>query len=401
MKILMCLNRSFPPDIRVEKEARTLTRAGHEVFILSWQDEGAPAEENTGYATVLRKIPGQSFLKRALRFSYQSLRGIDPLWRGYLADAISKYNFEAIHVHDLPLVDTGLSVARRFNVPLIADLHEMFSVMIIDYSRSFLARCLQFSQRWRQREEHCLKNADRVITISEGGRDFYIKNYSFPTNKLVVVMNSIDLDDFYSFPVKQEIIERFKKYFIIAYTGTISGPHRGIQTVISAMPEIVSKIDNARLLIVGNDSRDSLSKWVNDDEARDVIDKYVILEGWQDHSLFPSYISASDVCLVPHIISSVQTDVAVPHKLFEYMALGKPVIVSSGRSTGQIVRETGAGLVYPSEDVDSLAEAVIRIHDDKGLADQLGQAGLNAVKTKYNWAEEGKKLVDLYRGLSR
>jgi len=317
----------------------------------------------------------------------------------YIADTVSQHNIEAIHVHDLPLVGTGLSAANRFNLPLIADLHEMYSIASRVYSQSFLTRQLTSLPRWKRQEEKCLKYADRVLTISEGGKEFYIDNYQFSTGKLAVIMNVVDLEDFYSIPIDEEIVDKYKQYFIIAYTGSIGGPHRGIQTAVSAMPKIISNIANARLLVVGNISKDTLKQWVQTDEAKDAIDKYVILTGWQDYSLFPAYISASDVCLVPHIISSVQTDAAVPHKLFEYMALEKPVIVSSGRSTQQIVYETGAGLVYPSGDADALAKAVIRLHNDKNLASKLGKAGLTAVKTKYNWETEGNKLIDLYQSL--
>ena len=70
-------------------------------------------------------------------------------------------------------------------------------------------------------------------------------------------------------------------------------------------------------------------------------------------------------------------------------------------SLSRIIGETGAGLVYPAEDVDALAKSVIRLYEDGNLAGKLGQAGLTAVRTKYNWEIDGKKLVHLYQGLHR
>ena len=83
------------------------------------------------------------------------------------------------------------------------------------------------------------------------------------------------------------------------------------------------------------------------------------------------------------------------------MAMGKPVVVSSAKPLERIVRETGAGLVYPSGDIEALAEAVIRIYQDGELATRFGDAGKKAVKEKYNWEAEGEKLVSLYQDLEK
>lgn len=400
MKILMCLQGSFPPDARVDREAQSLIQAGHEVFLLCRQTGNALDKETIHSINVIRIRLEPSFLTRRFVYACQVTTFKHPLWEKAIRNAVREHNIEVIHVHDLPLAATATSVAGGFGLPVIADLHEMYSAAYKLYAKSLWKRRLLDLMRWKQQEQQCLTKADRVITISEGGRDFYLENYEFPPDKLVVVMNTVDLDEFYSFPIDQKIIERYRPYFLITYTGSVSGPHRGIQTAVAAMPKIVSRIPNARLLVVGGLSKATLLRWIDADSARDAMEKYLILAGWQDHSSFPSYISASSVCIVPHVISSVQTDAAVPNKIFEYMAMAKPVIVSSGRALQKIVEESGAGLIYPSGDADAFADAVIRLHDDKDLARKFGKAGLAAVKARYSWEAEAKKLIVLYQGLA-
>ena len=79
--------------------------------------------------------------------------------------------------------------------------------------------------------------------------------------------------------------------------------------------------------------------------------------------------------------------------------MGKPVVVSSASPLERIVKETGAGLVYPSGNAEALAETVIRIYQNEALATQLGNTGKRATRRKYNWKVEGAKLVTLYQDL--
>lgn len=397
MRILMCLGNPFPPDIRIEKEARALARAGHEVYVLSPFIEERPVEEDMGYAMVLRHIPEQPLVKKAWVFAHMAFRGVDPLWQRKIAEAVEEKRIEAIHVHDLPMVNTGHKIARSRNIPLVADLHENYPELAGIYRgnwRSKIAGIILSEKRWKSFQREWLRHVDRVITVIDeiGGR--LVSEYGVPEEKITIVMNTEDIDYFLSIPVQEDVVNRYRPFFTISYIGGFSA-HRGIQTAISAMPGILKVIPEARLLLVG---AGAVENEVRELAQKLGVDGAVEFTGWQPFELVPSFIAASHVCLVPYI-KSVQTNNSGPHKLFQYMAMGKPLIVSSMASLSRIMEETGAGLVYPAEDAGALAEAVIRLYKDKDLATRLGQAGINAVKTKYNWEIEGRKLVELYRNL--
>ena len=103
----------------------------------------------------------------------------------------------------------------------------------------------------------------------------------------------------------------------------------------------------------------------------------------------PSYIAASAVCLVPHL-ANPHTEATIPHKLFQYMLMGKPVVVSSCRPLRRIVEETGAGLVYASGDSADLAKTVVQLRDPN-LCRQLGAAGRRAASGRYSWPDDREK----------
>lgn len=400
MKILMCLDGYFPPDIRVEKEAKALSEAGHKVFILCRFKEDCLEEEEYSYASVLRLIPLNSFLMRVIKLLFMIIFGIDPIWTRYISRVIPEKKIDAVHVHDLPLVNTVSKITVKKNLPLVVDLHENYPELIglrrYTTFRSKLAGCFLNEKRWKNFQKSWLKKADRVITVVNEIGERLVKEYGVQEEKITIVMNTEDLDSFRSIPVNKDIIQRYDPFFTILYVGGF-GIHRGIQTLISSMPGIKKVIPEAFLLIVGTGNNENELKQLTHDKG---LDDSIEFTGWQPFTSVPSYIAASDVCLVPYI-NSIQTNNSSPHKLFQYMALGKPVIVSSMKSLSRIIGETGAGLIFKAENPDSLTEQVIRLYRDKDLAMKTGQAGITAVKTKYNMQAEGKKLVELYESLRK
>jgi hypothetical protein len=142
MRLLMLLHRFFPPDIRVEKEARSLLKAGHEVFLLSASKGDMPDEEMVEGIKVIRNRWPKFFPRRVWNFFYFQVFFIHPFWKKALEDAVKQYEIQAIHVHDLPLVRTGLNAARKFNLPLIADLHENYPEAIKVWGRSWKGKAI-------------------------------------------------------------------------------------------------------------------------------------------------------------------------------------------------------------------------------------------------------------------
>ena len=151
MKILMLLESYFPPDIRVEKEARILIQAGHEVSLLSPGKEGAPGEEMFEGIRVIRAFLPKSLARRAWEYLWFKAFFLYPSWRKALVNTVKKHKIEVLHIHDLPLVKTGLSVARQFNIPLFADLHENY---------------LEAIKVWREQKKSVPKRCIRLIWSS-------------------------------------------------------------------------------------------------------------------------------------------------------------------------------------------------------------------------------------------
>lgn len=392
----MLLDKFFPPDIRVEKEARTLLGAGHELFLFCPGRNGAPNDEQVEGIRVIRKKLPQVFSKRVWIYFGLQVFSVHPFWKNALEATVEKYKIEAIHIHDLPLVRTGLYVARSFRIPLIADLHENYPEAIKTWATTWKTRLIQpiITKRWQQIEKHSVRQADRVITVVDEAREHYVRDCQISPEKTTVVMNTEDLDYFCSLPIETAIVEKYEPYFTISYIGGF-GQDRGLEISISAMPRILQDVPHARLVLVGSGANEAQLRKM---ASKQKVAKEVEFTGQQPFNLVPSYIVASKICLIPHIASE-HTNTTIPHKIFQCMAMRRPVVVSSAKPLERIVKEAGAGLVYPSADPAALAEAVITMYRDGTLAARLGEAGRKAVEEKYNWEIEGDKLLAVYRDL--
>ena len=110
-------------------------------------------------------------------------------------------------------------------------------------------------------------------------------------------------------------------------------------------------------------------------------------------------VASAGVGLMPHR-KCESWDTTIPNKLFDYMAAGLPVVSSNAAPCERILAETGAGIVFPSENVDALAGSLLEMLDPARRA-RLGAAGRDAIVAKYNWEHDARVFVDTVRAHMR
>ncbi|RQG91526.1 glycosyltransferase family 1 protein [Natrarchaeobius halalkaliphilus] len=395
MNILMTIWGDYPPDARVRKQAKTLLNAGHNVRILCESD--SPGIENIKGATVhrvYRPDPGHN-LRDVPRSIELLLKNVDPLWRDEVQNEIKK-NVDIIHVHDLPQART---VLQESNVPVILDLHENYRKAIYHYRpdlnfwkiltnpKILARRVCKPPWRYHWEQKFAMKNADHVLAVVPEARDEYIRSGIDP-EAVSVVSNTVDLEWFdRHIPNSDDL---YSEEFTLTYVGSVSGPHRGLDTVIRAIPRIKKEIPNVLFRIAGGGQLNDLEDLANNLGIRDHIE----FTGWIDETEFPKYMSSANIGLLPHR-SNGHTNTTIAHKLFQYMAAELPVIVTDTRAVGRVVREASAGVVVPPEEPNAIADAAINIFQSE-VGRIYGKNGRNAVESKYNWSHDSKQLLKVY-----
>ncbi len=390
--ILMVLDHTFPPDVRVENEAFTLAEAGFEVTVLSIGPDDRDSEESAdGYRIVRVRIPAQ------VRNKMRGLSGTVPLLDVYLRRLLTRlyrqHAFDVIHAHDLYLFGPCLRAGRKLGIPVVGDMHENWVDVLRYYhwSTHYPGKLVINLDRWDRLETEWCLAVDRLVVVIEEMAD-RLEKKGVQREKLTVVPNTIRTSVFGSYPVDPELVESLRSELTLVYTGGMNS-NRGLETTVEAMPSILEEIPGARLILVGDGAvRRDLEALVERLGLHDSI----TFTGWQSQDRIPSYIAGADIGLMPHL-KTIHTDHTIPHKLFHYMYMGIPVVSSDCRPAQRIIESENAGLVFGSGNIAAFASCIVELAREPGRRQSMGKNGKSAVANRYNWDATSKGLVSCYR----
>ena len=393
----MILDHDFPPDMRVENEATSLINNGHQVFLLSYNFHNLSPNEKYKNIEVIRIKINKKYAKKLRALTNTIFNFYPHYWANKIIKFAKENKIEFLHIHDLYMIGAGLIANRKLKLPIIADLHENYVEGLKHYrfANSFPGNILISIPKWERKEVEWCNKADHLITVIEEAVERY-KSLGIPEEKITVVANYVNQAEFLS-PIKlgaednSEILQKFKDKFVVTYIGGFD-IHRGLESVIKAMPEVIKECLNIKLVLVGKGK--NLKALVRLSQNLEV-EKYILFEGWQPPSKLPIYIKASDICLIPHL-KTVHTDNTIPHKLFHYMLLEKPVVATNCNPIERIINEIKCGLVYESNDSNGLAERITKLYKNSKLRKEFGLNGKKGVIEKYNWENTSKNLIKLY-----
>ncbi|MCF7912209.1 MAG: glycosyltransferase family 4 protein [Candidatus Cloacimonetes bacterium] len=295
-----------------------------------------------------------------------------------------KIDSSVYHIHDPELVPLSIFLKLR-KKKLIFDIHENITKQILakeylpKFTRKFLSKTYQFIERIT------LKNFDHLILAEDSYFDLYkqfdntiIHNFPVVKNQLINSTNS---------PISQ-----------IVYVGHWFEIERGILELLQVINQLKTR-NKIRLVLIGEFYKGSAAerlarKYIKEND----LENYIIFKGrMKYHDIFPILASstAGIVCLHPkdNFVTSY------PTKLFEYMLSSIPVICSSFPLWERIISENDCGICVDPLNVTEIVNSIVYILDNPSQAAIMGENGRKAVISKYNWQNESKKLIKLYRDI--
>ncbi len=394
MRIGMILDAAFPPDPRVENEAVSLVKSGHQVYLfcLEYGDEKV--------SEIINGIQVKRYKSSKLEYKLSALVYTIPFYTFLMQKKIDQFitetKIEALHIHDIRIAQAVFNANKKFNLPVVLDLHDnMPEVMkLYPHLQKFPGKYIISPKKWKQKEEEFIKKATKVISVSPEFIETLQMRLPSEKEKFILVPNTIRASFFEEYTVNASIIEKYKNKFVILYLGD-THVRRGLQTAISSVEKLKDKIPNIKLVIVGKNTTDVvLKQQVEDLKLYDFVD----FEGWQNVALFQSYILSSAVCISP-LHRNLQHDVAYANKIFQYMSLGKSLLVSDAIAQKRLIERTNSGLVHQEKDVKDFSDKILKLFSDEKLRTQLGENGKNFVRNEFSWEQTSKKLLHLYDNL--
>ena len=390
----MILDDVFPPDPRVENEAITLINGGYEVFLFCLHNGNQKTNELINGIKIRRyKFSKLTYKLSALSYDLPFYKMI---MRPKINHFIKKNNIDFLHIHDIRIAESVFQVNKKYKLKVVLDLHDNIpeNMRFYPHLRKFPGKYIISPKKWKIKESEFIIKADKIITVSPNFAKDIIEENNIEKEKMILVPNTVRKSFFKEAIYSKVIEEKYSNKFVVLYLGD-TNIRRGLLTAIRATQLLSKRIVNFKLVIVGQNTTDSILK----EETKKLnLESFIDFEGWQDVSLFPSYIVASNICISP-LYRSIQHDVAYANKIFQYMSFGKPILVSNATAQKEIVERINSGLVHQEKNKDDFSSKVLELYQNEEKAEELGNKGKQFIENEFSWEVTSQALVKLYNEL--
>jgi len=381
-------------DPRPRREAEALQRAGAQVDVICLRKNNSePAHENLNGVNVHR-IPLKRRRAGKLVYIFQYTWFLVASFF-LLAVWSFKKRYKIVHVHNMPdfLVFSGWFPRLR-GAKIILDLHDPMPEL---FRSIYGLRKSHFFVHWLEKmEKNSIAFADLVITPNIAFKELFASR-SCPAEKIQTVMNSPEAGIFSPHnesnivPLHDSTLAENKgrKGFTLMYHGLIVERH-GLDLAVQAIAKLKQKIPGIELHLYGEPT-EYLQKILELAETLGVKDS-IRFHGFKALDEIAHDISKADLGLIPNRLS-VFTQINFPTRIFEYLAMNKPVIVPSTRGIRDYFSDNDI-LYFEPNNADDLAAKIEWAHENPSELQRLMENG-RQVYEKNRWELEQKKFLGM------
>jgi glycosyltransferase involved in cell wall biosynthesis len=385
-RVGMVVFSSYPHDARPRRAVDALLQEGMIVDLICEAEGDAPKRESIGNLNIIR-IPIPRTRGGKLSYAYQYLAFIAFSAWIFAVRALRK-RYDLMYVHNMPdvLVISAL-LPKILGAKVILDQHdpmpELMTTIFNLPDRSLSVRIIRLLEKWS------LARANLVITVNAACKRIFSER-GCPPGKIGVVMNTPDEELFPyrasdSYPPSRED----GRPFVIMYHGSIV-ERNGLELAVDALALVKDKMPGAELRIFGKNSA-FLEHVLN--KARNLgLEQQIRFLGVRRLEELSKEIQSCDVGIIPNQRNAF-TDINTPVRIFEYLALGKPVVAP--RTPGiQDYFDPQSLFFFESGNSEDLANQLLNVFSSPNITKGIAERG-QQVYTSHTWHEERKTLLRL------
>lgn len=289
----------------------------------------------------------------------------------------------------------GVLVQFFRRVPFILEIRDIWPESIAAVGairRGPVMRVLE----WLERRMYLA--ADHIVAVGQGYRDNVLSKVD-ATDRISVIYNGVDGRQFSPVPPDPEFRAQhgLPDGFLCSYVGTIGMAH-GLETVLDAVDQLKTKgQSDISFLMVGDGARrEELQK----EADRRGLTNRVCFTGRLDKAEMPRVLANSDALLV-HLRDCDLFSTVIPSKIFEAMAMERPIIMGVRGESVDIVRRAGAGLEMEPGNAESLVDCVEKLSSDRQLRESLSSSGRQFVLEEFSRDAFAQQYLDLMQNVVR
>lgn len=361
--------------VHIEELVGALRQLGHEVRVVA-PEIGAGGEMGDD-ATLVHKLkaalPKALYELLELAYSFVAYRRLLKVAREFRPVFIyERYNLFLL---------AGAMLKRKLGIPLLLEVN----APLAEERGRFGGLGLPRLARWA--ESRAWQAADFVLPVTRVLAE-HVAAAGVPAERIVVIPNGINRDHFSAAPAS-EIAKRnlgLADALVLGFTGFVRDWH-GVDRVIRWMVSTDAPA-NAVLMVVGDGPvRADLERLA----AELSLQNRVRFTGVINRDEVPEHVAAFDIALQPAVVPY-----ASPLKLFEYLALGKPVIAPRQPNIEEILTDGDNALLFDVTEEGAFERTLTHLCADGVLRDRLAaSAGATIDRLGLTWLGNAKRVTEL------
>ena len=394
-RILHVLDHSLPMHSGYAFRTRAIMKAqlaaGHEVRGITGlrHTEAGPATDLQD-SLVFHRTPGSASGPVGMR----EMREISALCDAIVALA-EEWRPDVLHAHSPALC--GLAAARagrKLGIPVVYEIRAFWE----DAAVSNLTTS-EGSIRYRLTrtlENRAVMAAGAVMTICHGLRDDLIARGHLP-GKIGIMPNGVDLTLFGDPPPRDNALGEELQLGcgpVIGFIGSFYD-YEGLDDLIAAMPALIARQPDARLLLVGGGPMEAQLKAQAEASPAAAAIRFV---GRVPHTEVERYYSLCDVLAYPRKASRL-TDLVTPLKPLEAMAQGKLVAASNVGGHRELITDGLTGTLFTPDDPAACAAALADLLSRREDWDAIRANARTHVETRHDWNRNVQRYHVVYQAL--
>ncbi|MDO6461360.1 glycosyltransferase family 4 protein [Granulosicoccaceae sp. 1_MG-2023] len=405
---ILFLSHYFPPEVnapasRTFDHCKTWVKQGHQVTVVTCAPNHPRGKVYDGYKNRLYSSEEIDGIRVVRLWTYITANeGFVKRTLGYVSYMLATF----FYLPFAPRADVVISTSPQFfnglagyaykllkRTPWVLEIRDLWPESILAVGAIKNKKIIGLLE-WLERFAY--RKADHIVPVTDAFRD-YMLNLGVPAEKITVIKNGVDLslyDDSSEadLSVLPDEVAALQGRFVAAYVGTHGMAHH-LETILEAA-ELLRDEPGIVFLTVGEGAESARLRALRDEKGLD----NVIMAGQLPKTAMPAIWAISDVSLV--LLKDLPLfRTVIPSKIFESMAMGKPIILGVRGESQQIVESAGAGFAITPQSADELAEKLRLLYNDKDSYQRLAGSGRGFVQTHYDRSTLAQRLLSAIEGL--
>ena len=284
----------------------------------------------------------------------------------------------------------GVWASRLKRVPFVLEIRDIWPESIAAVGAMRDGKRVRYL-KWL--EKRMYQAADHIVAVGTGYRDQITPKVPEMREQISVIPNGVDGESYQPQPADEQFLEAYglQDKFVCSYVGTTGMAH-GLDVVIRAAQraKAAGRRDIAFMIVGDGANREALEQQV----ATEGVEAWVKFTGRLPKEKMATVLASSDCSLI-HLRKTDLFATVIPSKIFETMAMERPIIMGVAGPAREIVMEAGAGVPMTPESDEELFHHVATLADDRDAAAEMGLGARRFVLEHYNRDELAAEYVKL------